>query len=108
MESKAVETERFDEQTGDSQALQESLTRKLVIVLFMTLFTLVLWGGLKVIESFNQEPETNEYESYRKELPSDINYDLLDELVEREKTFKIVEVDGSKVNTGSSTTDSGQ
>lgn len=76
----------------EQNELKEKITEKLVAVLLVTLFTIILWGGVQIVYSFMKEKTDPEVEKYVKVLPSSYDPNVIKELKQRRDTGPVTEV----------------
>lgn len=87
----------------ETKDLGQKVSEKLVIILVLTLFTLIFWGGVKVVESFTQKPSGEDISGYLKPIPTPFDQKVLDELVKRKKENQPVQAPATTEQTTETT-----
>ena len=73
------------------EELKAKISEKLVIVLVFTLFTVVMLAGVKIIDAFTQAPAAVQYQKYVNPLPTSYDTKMLNEFVERDTGYTLID-----------------
>jgi hypothetical protein len=72
-------------------SLSQKISEKMVAVLILTLFTLTLWGGFKIIEAFTPKEKETDLTDSKVIIPVSLDERVLQELIKRKEGYELVD-----------------
>ena len=79
--------------SSENNEIMQKMSEKLVWIVLLTMFTIVLWGGVKIIEAFTSKPSAINYEAFTRTLPTQIDRSTLGELQQRQEEYEEISLE---------------
>lgn len=74
----------------ENQPIEEQISAKLIFVLLISLFTIIVWGGIQIMDVSSKESNIVEYKKYLTPMGKTYDQTILDEFSTRKAKYQII------------------